>query len=47
MAIIAVRNGSCSMEAAAPEDFLVAEEDGEDDVELEEGLLVLVEAKKS
>jgi hypothetical protein len=34
MAITAVRNGSCSMEAVAPEDLEV--EAGEDDVDLDD-----------
>ena len=51
MAITAVRNGSCSTKAVAPEDLLVEEEVGEVEVEveveLEEGLVVLDEARKS
>jgi hypothetical protein len=43
MAITAVRSGSCSMEAVAPEDLEVEVEAGEDDVELEAGLVMLPE----
>ena len=48
MAITAVRNGSCSMGAMAPEDFLELEA-GEDDDELEVGAVMLTvdEAGKS
>jgi hypothetical protein len=42
-AITAVRNGSCSTEAAAPEDLEV--EAGEDDVDLEVGLVMLTEGE--
>lgn len=45
MAITAARNGSCSIEAVAPEDL--EEEAGEDDVDLEEGLVAEGEAGKS
>ena len=41
MAITAVKNGSCSMEAVAPEDLEL--EAGEDDVDLEAGLVILAE----
>jgi hypothetical protein len=40
-----VRNGSCSIEAVAPEDLEVVA--GEDDVDLEEGLVAEGEAGKS
>jgi hypothetical protein len=42
MAITAVRNGNCLMEAIAPEDFLEVDA-GEDDVELEVGPVMLTE----